>query len=54
MTSIPDLDVLQYVEAGDITMTFNAETNKNHTKAATIQASPSVDVVGLAKGFMKF
>lgn len=54
VTSIPDLDVLQYVEAGDITMTFNAETNKNHTKSATIQATPSVDVVGLAKGFMKF
>lgn len=52
VTSIPDLDVLEYVEAGDITMTFNAETVKNHTKAATIQATPSVDVLGLATGFL--
>lgn len=53
VTGIPDLDVLQYVEAGDITMTFNTETVKNHTKAGTIQATPSVDVLGLATGFIK-
>ena len=54
VTSIPDLDVLKYVEAGDITMTFNTETVVNHTKAAVIQATPSVDVLGLASGFLKF
>lgn len=54
VASIPDLDVLQYVEAGDITMTFNAQTIKDHTKAAVIQATPSVDVLGLASGFLNF
>lgn len=53
VTSIPDVDVLQYVEAGDITMTLNAETIKDHTKAAKIQATPSVDVLGLTSGFIK-
>jgi hypothetical protein len=53
VTSIPDVDVLPYVEAGDITMILNAETNKDHTKAAKIQATPSVDVLGLTTGFIK-
>jgi hypothetical protein len=49
--SMPDLDVLNYMEAGNVVMTFQAETNTNHTKAATIQVIPTVDVLGLSKIF---
>jgi hypothetical protein len=49
--SMPDLDVLNYIEAGNTVMTFSAETNTNHTKAAVIQAIPVVDVLGISKLF---
>jgi hypothetical protein len=49
--SMPDIDVLNYMEAGNVVMTFKAETNTNHTKAATIQVIPTVDVLGLSKLF---
>ncbi len=48
---MPELDVLNYIEAGDVVMTFAAETRVNHTKAAVIQAVPTVDILGLSKLF---
>jgi 5-methylcytosine-specific restriction endonuclease McrBC GTP-binding regulatory subunit McrB len=51
VNNMPDLDVLNYMEAGNVVMTFQAETNTNHTKAATIQVVPTVDVLGLSKFF---
>jgi hypothetical protein len=51
VTKMPDLDVLEFIEAGDAVITFMAETNTNHTKAATIQMIPTVDVLGLSKLF---
>lgn len=51
VSKMPDLDVLEYMEAGDAVITFMAETNTNHTKAAVIQAIPTVDVLGLSKLF---
>jgi hypothetical protein len=51
VSNMPDIDVLNYIEAGDVVMTFAAETRVNHTKAAVIQAIPTVDVLGLSKIF---
>lgn len=51
VSNMPELDVLNYIEAGDVVMTFAAETRVNHTKAAVIQAVPTVDILGLSKLF---
>jgi hypothetical protein len=49
INNMPDIDVLNYIEAGNAVMTFIAETNVNNTKAAVIQAIPVVDVLGISK-----
>ena len=49
INNMPDIDVLNYIEAGNAVMTFMAETNVNNTKAAVIQAIPVVDVLGISK-----
>ena len=49
INNMPDVDVLNYIEAGNAMMTFSAETNTNNTKAAVIQAIPVVDVLGISK-----
>jgi hypothetical protein len=51
VNNMPDLDVLDYVDAGNAMITFMAETNTNNTKAAVIQAIPVVDVLGISKLF---
>jgi hypothetical protein len=51
VANMPDLDVLNYMEAGNVVITFAAETRVNNTKAAVIQAVPTVDVLGLSKLF---
>lgn len=51
VNNMPDINVLDYMEAEDAVITFMAETNTNNTKAAVIQAIPVVDVLGLSKIF---
>jgi hypothetical protein len=48
VSKMPELDVLNYIEAGNAVITFSAETRVNNTKAAVIQAIPTVDILGLS------
>lgn len=53
VNAIPEIDVLQYAKAGDITMKFKAETTKSSTNAAKIKAIPTIDAMGMAAGLLK-
>jgi len=53
VNAIPEIDVLQYAKAGDITMKFKTETTKDSTNAAKIKATPTIDAMGIAAGLLK-
>jgi len=53
VTAIPNVNVLEYAQDGDVTMTFFTETKADHTPEGTITALPSIDALGITGGLFK-
>jgi len=45
ITNLPDVNFVEYAQAGDVTMAFITETSKNNTPKGVVRAYPKVSVL---------